>query len=443
MTSAYGKGSPFYMDGPGSATDLAKRVEAMSGGRLKIQVYGAGELIPALEGFDAVRAGTVEMNHANSYFWTGKTFAAQYFCAVPFGLNFQGVNGWLYDGGGQQLWNEVYAPFGMVAMPCGNTGVQMTGWFKKEIKTVADLKGLKMRIPGLAGRVYAALGVDVKLLPGGEIFPALERGVIDAAEFVGPFQDRKLGLHKAAKYYYTTGWHETATVSELLINKAAWDKLPKDLQAVVENAAAACNVISEAWCQRTNAEAMEDLIKTQGVIARPLPDEVVKRLREVTNQVLAEAVAKDPMTKKVHDSYMAYKAKYESWSALQRRPVPRQDPDELSVAMAASPPSGGWVAAVDRAVDRVGRAAAWLTLAIVVLMAVNVLLRYAFSIGSVWSQELEWHLLAPLVLLGMTYALRQGRPRSRRRALRPLLEARPGAGRPGLGGAGGGRRACS
>ena len=246
MTSAYGKGAPFYMDGPGSATDLAKRIEAMSNGRLKIPVYGAGELIPALEGFDAVRAGTVEMNHANSYFWTGKTFAAQYFTAVPFGLNFQGMNGWLYDGGGIELWNEVYAPFGMVAFPCGNTGVQMTGWFKKEIKSVADFKGLKMRIPGLAGKVYATLGVDVKLLPGGEIFPALERGVIDAAEFVGPYQDRRLGLHKAAKYYYTTGWHETATVSELLINKAAWDKLPKDLQAIVENACAACNVISEA-----------------------------------------------------------------------------------------------------------------------------------------------------------------------------------------------------
>jgi TRAP-type mannitol/chloroaromatic compound transport system substrate-binding protein len=168
--------------------------------------------------------------------------------------------------------------------------------------------------------VYAALGVDVKLLPGGEIFPALERGVIDAAEFVGPFQDRKLGLNKAAKFYYTTGWHETATVSELLINKAAWEKLPKDLQAIVENAAAACNVISEAWCQRTNAEAMEDLVKNQGVVARPLPDDVIKRLREVTNQVLAEAVAKDAITKKVHDSYMAYKKKYDAWSAYSEGP---------------------------------------------------------------------------------------------------------------------------
>ena len=320
MTSAYPKGAPFYMDGPGSATDLAKRIEAMSNGRLKIQVYGAGELIPAFEGFDAVRAGTVEMNHANSYFWTGKTFAAQYFTAVPFGLNFQGINGWFYDGGGIGLWHEVYKPFGMLAFPCGNTGVQMTGWFKKEIKSVADFKGLKMRIPGLAGKVYATLGVDVKLLPGGEIFPALERGVIDAAEFVGPYQDRRLGLQKAAKFYHTTGWHEPATVSELLINKAAWDKLPKDLQAVVENAAAACNVVSEGWCQKTNAEAMEDLVKNQGVIAKPLPDDVVKALREATNKVLAEAVAKDPVTKKVHDSYMAYKAKYDAWSKFSETP---------------------------------------------------------------------------------------------------------------------------
>ena len=315
MTSAYGKGSPFYMDGPGSATDLAKRIRDMSDGRLNIQVFGAGELIPAFEGFDAVRAGTVEMNHANSYFWTGKTFAAQYFTAVPFGMNFQGVNGWFYDGGGIDLWNEVYAPFGMVAMPCGNTGVQMTGWFKKEIKTVADLKGLKMRIPGLAGKVYANLGVDVKVLPGGEIFPALERGVIDAAEFVGPFQDRRLGLHKAAKFYYTTGWHEPATVSELLINKAAWEKLPKDLQAIVSNASAACNVISEGWCQKANSDAMEDL-KKQGVIARPLPDDVIKALRAETDKVLAEAISKDPLTKKVHDSYFAFKTKFDRWSEV-------------------------------------------------------------------------------------------------------------------------------
>ncbi len=316
MTSAYGPRAAFYSVGPGSATDLIKRIDDMSGGRLKIQFFGAGELVPALEGFDAASAGTVEMNYGNSYFWTGKSFAAQYFTAVPFGLNFQGMNGWLYEGGGIQLWREVYERFGLVPMPCGNTGVQMTGWFRKPIEKIDDFKGLKMRIPGLAGRVYQQLGVDVRLLPGGEIFPALERGVIDAAEFVGPFLDRQLGLQKVAKYYYTTGWHETATVSELVVNKRAWDSLPKDLQAIVTSAADACNAVSEAWAQKNNAEAFEDLVKNQGVIAAPLPDAVVASLREITGKVLEEAVAKDPVVKKVHDSYFAFKAKYEPWTAL-------------------------------------------------------------------------------------------------------------------------------
>jgi TRAP-type mannitol/chloroaromatic compound transport system substrate-binding protein len=271
-------------------------------------------LIPADEGFDAVSSGTVEMNYANSYFWTGKIFAGQYFTAVPFGLNFQGINGWMYDGGGLELWREAYDRFNLVPFVCGNTGVQMTGWFRKEIKGVEDLKGLKMRIPGLAGRVYRELGVDARLLAPGDIFPALERGVIDAAEFVGPYLDRQLGLHKVAKYYYTTGWHETATVSELTINKAAWAKLPADLKAIVENATAACNVISEAWCQKNNAEAMEDLIKNHGVIAQPLPDSVVEALRTTNTKILEEAVAKDPVTRKVHESYMAYLAKYKQWS---------------------------------------------------------------------------------------------------------------------------------
>jgi len=197
---------------------------------------------------------------------------------------------------------------------CGNTGVQMTGWFKKPIEKVDDLKGLKMRIPGLAGRVYQSLGVDVRLLPPGEIFPALERGVIDAAEFVGPYLDRQLGLHRAAKFYYTTGWHETATSSELIINKAKWASLPADLKAVIENACAACNVISEAWCQKNNAEAMEDLIKNQGVTAQPLADSIVDALRAANEKILADAVAKDPVTKKVHESYMAYFAKFKQWS---------------------------------------------------------------------------------------------------------------------------------
>ena len=164
MTSFYGPNAFFYSTGPGSAKDLAKRIEEMSNGRIKIQFYGAGELIPANAGFDAVSSGTVEMNYANSYFWTGKSFAAQYFTAVPFGLNYVGFNGWLYDGGGIELWREVYDKFNLVPFACGNTGVQMTGWFRKPIEKPEDLKGLKMRIPGLAGRVYKELGVNAMLL---------------------------------------------------------------------------------------------------------------------------------------------------------------------------------------------------------------------------------------------------------------------------------------
>ena len=326
MTNAYGPGAPFYVQGPGSPTDFIKMVDTMSQGRLKIQHFAAGELIPALEGFDAVSKGTVEMNCANAYFWAGKTFAAQYFTAVPFGLNFQGMNAWLYHGGGIKLWEEVYAPFNLVPIPMGNTGVQMTGWFRKPIEKVDDFKGLKMRIPGLAGKVYAQLGVDVKLLPAGEIFPALERGVIDAAEFVGPYQDRRLGLHKAAKYYHTTGWHESSTVTELIINKAAWESLPPDLQEIVRAAAGACNAISQAWCDATNSEALEDLVTNQGVKASPLPADVSSKLKEVTVQSLADNAAKDPLVKKVHDSYMAFKKGWDKWAAMSEGVYHSADP---------------------------------------------------------------------------------------------------------------------
>lgn len=313
MTSAYPAGSPFYTSGPGSATDFVKRVEAMSGGRIKIKFYAAGELIPALAGFDAVREGTVDMNWANAYFWAGKSFAAQYFTAVPFGMDALGVNAWLYHGGGQALWDELYAPFGLKALPAGNTGMQMTGWFRKPIESVEDFKGLRMRIPGLAGKVYEQLGVSVKLLPGGEIFPALQRGVIDAAEFVGPYLDRKLGLHKAAKYYYTPGWHEPCNVTELLINKKTWASLPADLQAVIENAAAACNQVNFAWCNANNAEALADLVSNEGVQVGQLSVAVLSRLREVTMDTLATQTAKDPVAKKVHEAYFAFKKRVDPW----------------------------------------------------------------------------------------------------------------------------------
>jgi TRAP-type mannitol/chloroaromatic compound transport system substrate-binding protein len=193
MTTTRPAGLPFYQVGPGSAAALAERCDKMSNGRIKIQVFAAGELLPAFEGFDAVSNGSVEMNHGVSYFWSGKTFAAQYFATVPFGMSFLGHYAWLQFGGGKELWKEACRPLNLMPFAAGCSGVQMTGWFKKEIRSVSDLKGVKMRIPGLAGRIYASLGVEVRQLPGGEIFPALERGVIDAAEFVGPFLDARLG----------------------------------------------------------------------------------------------------------------------------------------------------------------------------------------------------------------------------------------------------------
>lgn len=312
MTSAYGKGSPFYMDGPGSATDLAKRIREMSGGRLNIQVFGAGELIPAFEGFDAVRAGTVEMNHANSYFWTGKTFAAQYFTAVPFGLNFQGMNGWLYDGGGIELWNEVYAPFGMVAMPCGNTGVQMTGWFKKEINSVNDLKGLKMRIPGLAGKVYANLGVDVKVLPGGEIFPALERGVIDAAEFNNPSSDRVLGFPDVAKNYYVQSYHQAVECFEILFNKTKFDALPDEHKALLRHSAEAASADMSWKLQDRYSADLLAMAQQQQVNVRPTPTPILDAQLAAWNRVIERMEGDNsnpnngPLFKEICDSQRAW-----------------------------------------------------------------------------------------------------------------------------------------
>jgi len=316
MTNAYGPGAPFTTTGPGSPTEFVKKVDKMSGGRLKIQHYAAGELIPAFEGFDAVSAGTVETNVANSYFWSGKTFASQYFTTVPFGMSFLGHMAWLYHDEGMELWEEVYEPFGIMPLPINNTGVQMTGWFHKPVESIEDLKGLRMRIPGLASQVYGQLGVDARVLPGGEIFAALERGVIDAAEFVGPYQDRRAGLHNAAKFYHTTGWHEPATTGELIIAKGSWDALPDDLKEIVKVAAMACVTESVTWSEAVNGEALVDLVENEGVTAQPLPDEVIQRLREATYDILETEAAKDPVVKKVHGSYMAFKAKHDRWASI-------------------------------------------------------------------------------------------------------------------------------
>jgi TRAP-type mannitol/chloroaromatic compound transport system substrate-binding protein len=319
MTTAFPPGLPFYQSGPGSAEWIVKSIEELTNGRLKIKLYAAGELIPWNGGFDAVKSGTVEANSGVAYYWSGKIPALQYFGTVPFGMSFQGQNAWYYHGGGLELWNEIYAEHGLVAFPCGNSGVQMTGWFKKPVNSLADINGLKMRIPGLGGKIYKEIGVNVKLLGGGEIFPALERGVIDAAEWVGPLQDRRLGLHKAAKNYYNTGWHEPSTTTELLMSKKAYDALPKDIQGIVRHVAASANIIAHTSAEALNGEALVDLTTNHGVKVSQLPDDVIEALRKKAVDVLEAGAAANPTTRKVHDSFMAFKKNHDKWANSSER----------------------------------------------------------------------------------------------------------------------------
>ncbi|MBS7662601.1 TRAP transporter substrate-binding protein [Pseudomonas lalucatii] len=287
------------------AERFATLVEEMSNGRLKVKIYAAGELVPALEVFDAVSRGTAEMGHGAPYYWKGKVPAAQFFCALPFGPNAQEMNAWLHKGGGIELWEEVYKPFGVLPMACGATGVQTAGWFNKEINSVEDFKGLKMRTPGLGGEVLTKMGGTVVNMPAGEIFTALQTGAIDATEWIGPYNDQALGLHKAAKYYYTPGWQEPNVTFELDINLKAWETLPPDLQAIVRAAARDVNGdMLDAYNAR-NMEAMEQL-KAEGVDVRSLPDEVLARLKEVAAEVVEASAAADPVAAKVWAQQKAY-----------------------------------------------------------------------------------------------------------------------------------------
>ncbi len=287
--------------------NLAERIDAASGGRLKIKVYGGGELVPAFEVFDAVSRGAVECGHDASYYHKGKLDAAQFFTSIPFGLNYLEMNGWLYYGGGLQLWRELYEPFNLVPFPCGNTGVQMGGWFNKEINSIEDLKGLKMRIPGLAGEVLRRAGGTPVVLPGSEIFTSLQTGVIDATEWVGPYNDVAFGLHQAARYYYYPGWQEPGPTLEFIVNRTAWDSLPADLQAIVEISCQAINQDMVAEYTNGNAIALQRLMDDPDVELRRFPDEVLARLKEITDEVVAEWIVADPKAAKIFESFDAFR----------------------------------------------------------------------------------------------------------------------------------------
>jgi TRAP-type mannitol/chloroaromatic compound transport system substrate-binding protein len=298
------------------AVRFAQRLEEVTEGRIKIQVFAGGELVPPLGVFDAVSAGTVEVGSGASYYWAGKVPAAQWFAAVPFGFNPQGINAWFYSGGGLQLWEEVYAPFNVVPRPQGNTGVQMGGWFRKEMKTIDDYKGLKMRIPGLGGKVIAKAGGTVVLLPGGEIFTSLERGVIDATEWVGPMHDLRMGFYKAAKYYYYPGWHEPGTTLEVMFNKKAYDSLPKDLQAAVDAVAAEINMWSLCEFEAGNGAALQELITKHKVNLKRFPEDLLAKLRELAKETMEEEAEKDAASRKVHEAFKKFKAQVGVWGTV-------------------------------------------------------------------------------------------------------------------------------
>jgi TRAP-type mannitol/chloroaromatic compound transport system substrate-binding protein len=298
------------------AERFAKRVEEATGGQLKIQVFAGGELVPPLGVFDAVSEGTVECGSGASYYWAGKVPAAQWFAAVPFGFNAQGINAWFYSGGGLQLWEEVYAPFNVIPRPQGNTGVQMGGWFRKDMNTIDDYKGLKMRIPGLGGKVISKAGGTVVLLPGGEIFTSLERGVIDATEWVGPMHDLRMGFYKAAKNYYYPGWHEPGTCLEVMFNKKAYESLPVELQQTIDAVAAETNMWSLSEFEAGNGAALQTLISEHNVNLVRFPDQLMDDLRKLSVETLEEEADKDPMSRKVHDAFKKFKAQVGVWGAV-------------------------------------------------------------------------------------------------------------------------------
>lgn len=303
LVTTWPKGLP----GLGSAPEnFARRVGEMSNGRLTVRVYGAGEVVPPFEVFDAVSQGVAEMGHGASYYWKGKIPAAVFYTAVPFGMTAQEMNGWLHYGGGLALWRELYAPFGVRPFAGGSTGVQMAGWFNRELKSAEDLNGLKMRIPGLAGEVFAASGGTAVRLAGGEIYTSMQTGVIDAVEWVGPYNDRTLGLMEVAEYYYYPGWHEPGAMLEFTVNQKAFDRLPSDLKAIVEGAARATNQDMLDEFTARNNESLTTLLTEHSTKLRPLPDDVLDVLHSNSVIALEQLKADDPMATKISASYETF-----------------------------------------------------------------------------------------------------------------------------------------
>ncbi len=299
----------------GGAQTVCDRVAAMTGGKFTIQPYAAGEIVPGLEVLDAVQNGTVECGHTASYYYVGKNSALAFGTSMPFGLTAQQQNAWLYHGGGLEAMHKIYADFNVINFPAGNTGAQMGGWFKKEVKSLADLRGLKMRIPGLGGKVMSRLGVNVQVLPGGEIFLALDRGAIDAAEWVGPYDDEKLGLNRAAPYYYYPGWWEPGATLEVQVNKSQWDKLPQEYQEVFKTAAMEANLNMLSQYDALNRDALTRLL-AGGTQLVAYSQDILNAAQEAAFAIYEENAAENSSFKEIYQQWNEFRSLISKWNKI-------------------------------------------------------------------------------------------------------------------------------
>ena len=311
--------SSWPRDFPGlgtSAQRLAKNITKISDGRIQTKYFAAGERVGAFDAFDEVASGNAQAYNAADYYWKGKHQGWNYFTSVPFGLTYTEINAWIRFGGGQELWDELAGGFGLKCMPAGNTGVQMGGWFNKEINSADDLKGLKMRIPGLGGDVMAKLGASPVSIPGGQIYENLVSGAIDATEWVGPWNDRFMKFYEAAKYYYYPGMHEPGSMISLGLNAKFWNGLSKSDQAMIEAAAGLENDMMMAEYNAKSGEALADLVKNQGVKLRKFNDDVYDSFKEASDAVFEGVRAHSPLAAKIHASFLKARADLSAWSKI-------------------------------------------------------------------------------------------------------------------------------
>ncbi len=289
------------------AQRIADNITSMSNGRLKIKLFGARELVPALECFDAVRENKAQMFHGSSYYWINKNKSMPFFGAVPGGFTAQEHNAWVNYGGGQELWDKLYAQFGLKPFMGGNTGTQMGGWFKNKINSISDFKGLKMRIPGLAAEVLNRMGGTAVNIPGGEIMTALQSGTIDATEWVGPWNDLAMGFYKITKFYYGPGFHEPSSTLECSINLESFNSLDNDLKSIIKNACEAENIRMMSEFTAANIDAQQKLINTHGVIIKNFPKDVFDLMLKLSKDVVRETSTEGKINKEIYDSWSAFK----------------------------------------------------------------------------------------------------------------------------------------